>query len=209
MIVAPIAQVIRAADLEPDPAWVSRLVRWSLPTLKGRLSELSGEENSACLSLACSLVLEAQGKDQPLVWVSAGGHFFYPPDMAANGVALEALPVVRVPDTPSAGRAADWLLRSGAFDLIILDLGRDLRLRVPLQGRLVQLARKYHSALLCLTVKEEGAPSLGSMVSLYARVSKQRTSTNQFQCTLHILKDKRHGPGLTHKEVYRGPDGLH
>ena len=39
-----------------------------------------------------------------------------------GGIDLDALPVVRVPDARAAGRAADHLVRSGGFGLVVIDL---------------------------------------------------------------------------------------
>ncbi len=83
---------------------------------------------------------------------------------------LAALVVVRTGDARTAGRAADVLLRSGAFGLVVLDLGTNTALPTPLQGRLVQLALKHDAAVLCLTDKEPDTASLGSLVSLRGQV---------------------------------------
>jgi len=53
----------------------------------------------------------------------SGESLFYPPDASDSGVDCEAVVVVHVPDTISIARAAEILARSGAFGLIILDLG--------------------------------------------------------------------------------------
>ena len=182
---------------------------WSREQLAGRLCELSSISGAALLTSAFRLVLDAQLEGEPTAWIAAGPGIFFAPDAAENGVDLDALVVIRVPDAQSAGRAADRLLRSGAFGLIVMDLNSNRTISVPLQTRLVQQARTHDAALLCLTSKGRGAPSLGSMVSLRGQTSCRRLEVDRFQYQIEILKDKRHGPGWSHTEVCRGPDGLH
>ena len=210
--VAPGAPVfsglVRAANLDSQTAPTIVNDGWSLSNLRGRLIELSALEASASLTLTCTLILEAQRIPTLVTWIYIGRDSFFPPDMAANGVELSDLTVVRVPDAASAGRAADWLLRSRAFGLLIADLGRDFRFPAPLQARLAQLCRRQGAVLLFLTVKPDGAPSLGSLVSLHARAFRQRIAPGLFRCSLSIIKDKRRAPGWKHTEEFCGPPGL-
>lgn len=189
------------AAVEPAPA------EWNLATLAGRLVEISGARATAALTLAFGLVLGAQRQGEPVAWVTPRESGFYPPDVAEGGVDLDALVVVRVPDARVVARAAERLVRSGAFGLIVLDMGA-AEIPTPLQARLAGLAQKHHTALVCLTEKERKAPSLGSLVSLRVQAQRTRTSEGQFTCTLTVLKDKRRGPTWTHTEVCRGPAGL-
>lgn len=192
---------LQRAAVEPSPA------PWSLPEIAGRLVEISGQEATAALTLAFGLVLEAQRQGEPVAWVTPRENSFYPPDAAEGGVDLDALVVVRVPDARVVARAAERLVRSGAFGLIVLDVGA-AKIPTPLQARLAGLAQKHHTALVCLTEKERKTPSLGSLVSLRVQAQRTRTPEGQFTCTLTVLKDKRRGPTWTHTEVCRGPAGL-
>jgi recombination protein RecA len=220
MISKPFTHLIKATDMHQEPFRAQREKRrdwWTLEELSGRLTELSGNDASAPLTLACTLVLEAQGLNIPVAWISSTPNTFYPPDMAQNGVDLEALPVVWAHDELSCGRASDWLIRSSCFGLIILDLRSDLgldlgsdgNLPASLQSRLVQLARMHDTALLCLTTKEATLPSMGSMISLRGQALRERIRPFEYICKVQILKDKRRGPGWKHTEVCRGPAGLH
>lgn len=183
-------------------------VTWSLTELQGRLCELSPGPQSAVLSAAVFLVHQAQQAGEPTAWVATGDDVFYASDVAACGVDLAALSVVRAGDVASAGRAADLLLRSGAFGLVVLDLGRQARLALPLQSRLVQLALKHDAAVVCLTHTPPARPSLGSLVSLRAVVSRRRVGPGRYACEVLALKDKRRGPGWRWEGVWHGPDGL-
>lgn len=185
--------------------------RFEVAELAGRLVEISGGEASAALTLAVGLVLDAQRQGELAGWVTSEESSFYPPDVAESGVDLESLVVVRVPlgsRRVSVATAAERLTRSGAFALVVLQLGKNATVAPPLQSRLLGLAQRHHTALVCLTEKDERAPSLGSLVSLRAQGSREWTAVDRFRCTLGILKDKRRGPTWSHVEECRGPSGL-
>jgi recombination protein RecA len=186
----------------------ARPVAWRLDVFRGRLAEVSGSHACASLTLVFRLVHEAQRCAEPVVWISRCASLFYPPDVAEAGVDLGALAVVRAPGTRRAARAADHLLRSGGFGLVVLDVGADDRMPVAFQTRLAGLAKKHDAALLCITEKEDRRPSLGSLVSLRAEAIRTERAGDRFRCEVRVLKDKRRGPGWTHVEVCHGPDGL-
>lgn len=181
---------------------------WKLASLAGRLTELSGTGDSAALTLAFGLVREAQLLEEPVAWVTLRHHSFFPPDVAAGGVDLTTLAVVRVERQRGLARAADHLARSGAFGLIVLDVA-DAVLPMAALARLMGLARKHDIALLFLTRKHEQNPSLGSLISLRGQTKRRRTGRDQFTCNLLVVKDKRRAPGWNHEEVCGGPAGLH
>jgi len=113
---------------------------WSTAALAGRLAELSAAGAAATLTLAFALVLDAQQRGEPAVWITTTGSSFFPPDAAAGGVDLDALVVVRVATAPQMFRAADRLARSGGFGLLVLDLGDRAHMPAPAQTRLAGLA---------------------------------------------------------------------
>ncbi|HEY6173652.1 MAG TPA: recombinase A [Kofleriaceae bacterium] len=194
--------------------------RWGLDALRGRLVELSARGATATLTTAIELVLEAQQADEPVAWVTLGNATFYPPDVADSGVDLEALVVVRVHDIVAAARAAERLLRSGGFGLVVLDFAGtalDLPIAQPISflGRLVTLAQTHDAAVVCITEKPNEAPSLGSLVSLRAEALRRHapeaaesSSDRSYHVTLRALKDKRRGPGWSRTTKLRGPSGL-
>jgi recombination protein RecA len=189
---------------------VPAAARWTRAQLAGRLVEISGMGAVASLTAAVGLVIEAQLDGDPVAWIGLPASTFYPPDLADQGVDLEALVVVRAPSVEHAGRAADRLLRSGGFGLVVVDLGpggKDAALPIPLQGRLVGLAQRHDAVILCLTEKPGESASLGSMVSLRTEALRARDG-ERFTVTIRALKDKQRGPGWTHDEPARGPAGL-
>jgi len=197
---------------------------WSLAALRGRLVELSARGAAATLTSAIDLVVEAQHAGEPVAWVTLGHATFYPPDVADSGVDLAALAVIRVHDIVAAARAAERLLRSGSFGLIVIDFAGsaiDLTNALPIahQGRLVTLAQSHDAAIVCITEKPGDSPSLGSLVSLRAEAlriacpgepggSDGPDADRGYHVTLRALKDKRRGPGWSRTLRFRGPSGL-
>jgi recombination protein RecA len=124
-------------------------------------------------------------------------------------VDLSALPVVWAPDAVRAAGAADLLVRSGAFGLVVVDLGARAGLPLHAVSRLAGLARQHGSAVVCLTEKDGARPSLGGLVSLRLHAARATRDGARFRCEAVAIKDKGGRPGWRHVEVCRGPDGLH
>jgi recombination protein RecA len=192
---------------------------WGLDALRGRLVELSARGAAATLTAAVELVVEAQQLAEPVAWVTLGNATFFPPDAAASGVDLAALAVVRVHDATAAARAAERLLRSGGFGLVVIDFGgssaqQGVEVPIAHQGRLVTLAQAHDAVVVCITEKPGEAPSLGSLVSLRAEAVRLHAPEDKtggergYHVTLRALKDKRRGPGWTRTTKLRGPPGL-
>lgn len=197
------------------PAAEPRERPWSLGAMLGRLVELSGTRGAPLLTVAMSLVREAQERDgasSSVAWVGLRDSSFYPPDAAAAGVALDRLVVVRAAESKQIPRAAIQLVRSSAYALVVIDLvadgGKGSDLSLPAQTRLNGLAQKHGSAVLCLTRKAEEAGSLGSLVSLRAHASRRALGNGLYACELSIVKDKRRGPGWRQGSEHHGPEGL-
>ena len=181
---------------------------WNCGALAGRFTELSSPGAGSTLTMAFGVVAELQAQGEPTAWVLSSRDCFYPPDAAAGGVDLAALAVIFAAGAQATARAADKLLRSGAFGAVILDLGTHLNIPMPLQSRLAALAQEYQSVVLCLTQKDEQAPSLSSLISLRGQALRHSFADGRFQCRIQILKDKRRGPGWVHEEVCRATPGL-
>ena len=168
--------------------------QWTPSALAGRLVELSGSEDSGALTCAFGLIRQAQMLRDPVAWIGTTREIFFPPDAAEGGVDLDALAVIRVPHPRDLSRATDQLTRSGAFGLLVVDIGKGF-IRMPEQSRLLGLAQRHNTAIVFLTDKPDGEASLGSLVSLRARVQRTQRGPDEFVCTLEALKDKRQAPG--------------
>lgn len=181
---------------------------WNHEELSGRLIEISGQGAAASLTAVVRLAVEAQRARELVAWVGVTTGSFYPPDLADSGIDLSSLVVVRVPRRVDVGRAAERLVRSGSFGLVILELGAQASLPTVLQGRLVSLAQQHDALLVCVTDKNREAGSVGSMVSLRAEAVRRYLDGDRFECRVNVLKDKRSGPGWGHRLVARGPAGI-
>jgi recombination protein RecA len=212
----PVLRPLEAPPVPPSPpaadghraAPAPPAAGWRLASFAGRLAEISGGRASSALTLAFHLAWEAQRQGEPVAWVGRRQRTFFPPDAAEAGVDLGGLVAVWVAGGIDAARAADLLVRSGGFGLVVLDLGGAATLPIAGLARLAGLAQKHHTAVLCLTEKEPGRPSLGPLVSLRAETDRIAQPGGRFLCRARIVKDKRHGPGREHAESHRGPDGL-
>ena len=207
LLSSPLLPLISRLGLHHGPSGIPSPRQWNLDSLAGRFVELSSGATSATLTASVSLIREAQLRNEPAAWIATGASTFYPPDVAAAGVDIEALPVVRVTDTRSAVRAGDHLLRSGGFAIVVLDLERHHAIRVSIQSRLAGLAKKHNTVLLCLTRKQTDHPSIGSLVSIRGEATVRKTGFNRFNWEINIIKDKRQGPGWQHAGDCRGPEG--
>ncbi|MBW2463218.1 MAG: recombinase A [Deltaproteobacteria bacterium] len=104
-------------------------------------------------------------------------------------------------------RAAELLLRSGAFGLVVVDLGRSRPRGGAWQGRLAALARQHESRVVLLSEGEDAAPSLGPMVGLRIAPSRHRRGPGRFVIEHRVLKDKV-GGGVPQPDRRRAPWGL-
>lgn len=155
--------------VEPKPTTTG----WTLETFAGRMVEFSAGRSGGALTLALGLLREAQLSGEPTAWIARPEGSFFPPDAVIAGVDLAALPVIEPRKPLDALKAADRLLRSGAFGLIAVDLSPGVQIPIAAQTRLAGLAKKHGTALICLTEKEITQPSLGSLVSLRAQIDRQ------------------------------------
>ena len=110
--------------------------------------------------------------------------------------------MVQVPNAVAQLRAADCLLRSGAFGLVVLDFGESADIPLSAQVRLAGLCRQHDSALLCL-----GPDAAFPMASLRARVERKRRA-GHFACTVRVHKDKRRGREWQYEQDFRAPVGM-
>jgi len=195
---------------------------WSIGGMAGRLVEVTaGAVGSAVTTAGLRLVRRSQCEGEPVAWVCGVEAAFYPPDARRCGVDLEALPVVRLDQAGEMGRAADRLVRSGGFGVVIVDLrGKPAhsQLAEGLQRRLLMHAEAEEVAVVLLTEeKGRASGSLGPTVSCRIEASRRRRGPvsgaesggdGLFECRLEALSDARFGPGWQLREVVDGPSGL-
>ncbi|MDD5307027.1 MAG: recombinase A [Deltaproteobacteria bacterium] len=223
VVATKLEDLVAARYLRPGAApCPSAQGRWCRNELSGRLVELCGSRASAQLTAAFGLVLDAQRSGETAAWVTTTASSFFPPDAAEGGIDLDTLAVVRVPRQSDVARAADKLIRSGAFGLVVLDLTsaaadprqqgpRERAVPDPLLARLLGLARQHDTAVVLLAVKDR---PLGSLVSLRVEARRRVLGSEEggrafkYEVGVCALKDKRREPGWTHAEVCHGPAGL-
>ena len=191
-----------------SPSALSRRPQWTCAALGGCLAELSGTGAAPVLTLALSLVRQVQQQGEPVAWITSTDSTFFPPDAADSGVDLSTLPVIRLTEVRHRVRAADHLAGSGAFGLLVIDLGECVDLPLASQTRLADQALSHSTLILCLTTKTDRQPSLGSLVAIRGQARRINHGNDRFVCRVQALKDKRHGPGWTDEELFRGPDGV-
>jgi hypothetical protein len=117
---------------------------------RGIIATLEGAPGSGRSAFAARLLAGATwgGGLGALIESPAGPEgAFYPPALAAAGVALERLLVIPAHDTTGAARAADILLRSAAFGVVAIPM---LALPAAAWTRLASLAHRANAVLLAL-----------------------------------------------------------
>ena len=191
---------------------------WSRDTLAGRLVEIRSATAPARLTAAFGVVRNAQEHGESAVWITTTHSSFFPPDAAEGGVYLDSMPVVRLPLVNDIPRAADVLIRSGAFGLVVMDLiedtGRGTRIRNGAPARLTGLAQKHDTAVVLLTGDPRDSNRLGPVVSLRAEARRGSKPSSSFRgdrtgvIEIRVIKDKLQATGWRHTEPCRGPAGL-
>jgi recombination protein RecA len=162
---------------------------------RARLVELSGAHACARTTTAVSCVVEAQARGELVAWVQPKDGALFPPDLHAAGVDLDSFIAIHVPlhGGPFAlVRAAEWLTRSGAFGLTIIDLTEAVPpgASTNWQGRLQGLLRQHDGRILLLTSNAFEDPSSGPLVGLRVEPRRGPLRDERFELHSEILKDK-------------------
>ncbi len=162
---------------------------------RARLVEVSGQHACARTTTAVSCVIHAQARNELVAWVQPKDGALFPPDLASAGVDLDTFIAVHVPRDRGAFalvRAAEWLARSGAFGLTVVDLTDALPpgSSVNWQGRLQGVLRQYDGRILLLTSNAREEPSSGPLVGLRIEPQRGPLHAGRFEVRSHVLKDK-------------------
>jgi recombination protein RecA len=208
---------LRLHTLEPaaplDPAHDTLVTRLR----PGRIVECSGSPEgggSARTSTAVGLLRHVQAQGDTAAWIQRAAGPLFPPDLHEAGIDLDALVVVHIATSPArAGmcKAAELLLRSGAFGLVVIDLEGDAVGTPAISawlGRVQGLARQHDSHVVLLTEKPSHADSLGTLVGLRIEPRRRRDPRGAFVVDHHVIKNKSGAPFDVVPDPYRHPDGV-
>jgi hypothetical protein len=117
---------------------------------KGAISTLEGAASSGRSALAARVLADATadgGAGALVEWHADPNGFYFPPSLESAGVALERLVIVRACEPLDVVRAADILLRSGAFNVIVIPA---VASRAAAWSRLANLAHRAGAVLLAV-----------------------------------------------------------
>ena len=194
--------VVRASDLRPAAVPGA----WHFQSVVGILSEISEAMPSGALSVAADIIAEAQREREPVAWVAGPQSIFYPVDFLRRGIDLSAVAVIRAGGPLDALRSLEWLVRSGAVGLAVVDAQDAWRVSDSSLGRLQRLAERSHCAVLFLTRKHPRDASLGTRICRRAFV----TSDPAAAClaAIHTVKDNLAHRSTRERRQYRGPAGM-
>ena len=144
---------------------------------RGAISTLEGPASSGRTSLAARLlaVATAGGGAAALVdWRADPNGSAFAPSLGAAGVALERLLIVRVGEALEVVRAADILLRSGAFGAIVIPAVPSSRsVGSAVWTRLASLA--HHANAVLLVVGNEASNELRYFATVRVECALRRT----------------------------------
>ncbi len=170
---------------------------------RGIVATLEGPPGSGRSAVAARLLATAtaDGGLAALVESPEGPEgAFYPPALTAAGVDLGRLVVVHVRDTASVARAADILVRSAAFSVVVIPT---VTLRAVAWTRLASLTHRVNALLVALG--SEASDELRYFASLRVRLEPARVrfaGSGGLFCSLagldveaSVLKHKRAAPG--------------
>jgi len=169
---------------------------------RGTIGTLEGAPSSGRMAIAARLLATATaGGLGAIIGTSA-----FPPALAAAGVRLERLLIVAADDPVGAARAADILLRSGAFGAIVipaLPSGRGTGSAT--WTRLASLAHRANAALIAVGV--EASSELRYFASVRVETAIERVRWNGppghfgtlagYDVRARIEKHKRAAPGAS------------
>ena len=177
-----------------------------LDALRGQLTEFTANCGHPQITLAARQLVESHRAGEPAAWIGPSDALPYPPDVARGGIDWSALALIHSSQPQQASVAADKLLRSGGFGLVVVDLigMHPARIADPLAGRLLRLAEHHDSAVVFLTRNPDGSGGVCSLVALRVRARWADTGAEQLRMVCQITRDKRGGRHRRIEEVYDG-----
>jgi len=134
-----------ATLLKTDFPPIDRMLGGGFP--RGVITSLEGTPSSGRMAMAVRLL--AKGTEHGLAAVVDDGSLF-PPDLARAGVRLDRLLIVTAQEALRVGRACDIVLRSGAFNVVLIPA---VALKAAVWTRLAILTHRANAVLLALGVQ--------------------------------------------------------
>jgi hypothetical protein len=193
--VAPASRLLDASNPRPQ----------DVCSMRGHLVEVEACPGGATTTLSAAVVFEAQQSGRCAAWVTTRADLPLAEDLAAWGIDLRALLFVRAPDARAAGRAAERLLRTGAWAAVVLEPGAFV-FEPARVGRLSRLAASHHATVL---VRREGRAGPGSsLVGMRVQAIRERPAGARPRFTVNVLRHRRGGAGAQWTTTCDGPPGL-
>jgi hypothetical protein len=169
---------------------------------RGTIATLEGAPSSGRTALAARLLAVATARGLG----AAIGTGLFPPALAAAGVRLERLLCVPVTDPVGAARAADIVLRSGAFGVVVIPaLPSGRRTGSATWTRLAGLAHRTNALLVALGVESSAELRYAASVRVESTIERVRWNGENGHCCelagydvrATIRKHKRAAPGAS------------
>jgi hypothetical protein len=169
---------------------------------RGTIGTLEGPPSSGRTALAARLLAVATTRGLGAVV----GDALFPPALAAAGVRLERLLIVPTAEPLAAARAADILLRSGAFEVIVIPtLPSSRATGSATWTRLASLAHRAGALLLALGNEASGELRYFATVRVETAIERVRWNGPSghfgelagYDVRATIRKHKRAAPGLS------------
>lgn len=172
---------------------------------RGTIASLEGPASSGRMAIAARMLATAS---QTGLVAAIDDRSLYPPDLALAGVRLERLLVVSVKAELEIPRAADIVLRSQAFEVLLIPA---LRFKAAVWSRLATIAHRAN--VLLVTLGGDASSELAYFASTRVGCSIERvlwTNASGLFCELagyeihtQTLKHKRSAPGKHARFVVR------
>lgn len=156
---------------------------------------------NASAPVMAALVAQVQRAGEPTTWITCDNSILHPPDFLQAGVDLESLACVHIRTRhfgPPVERlhAAEMLIRSGAFGLVMLELPGASPVPTRALSRLLRLARQHQIRVVFRVTDAIDAintESLGPLVGSQIRV------THDVKCGVNLIRAEVLKPNPTGK----------
>lgn len=166
---------------------------------RGTIGTLEGAPSSGRTAILAGMLAESTRRGMAAL---ADDGWFYPPDFERAGVALDRLLIVSAVTPLASARAADILLRSRAFGLVVLPA---VSLRAAIWSRLGALAHKAGAVLLAIGT--QASTELAYFASTRVRCAIERVLWSGdrgifyelagYELGAQVIKHRRIAPGAS------------